>query len=224
MAKEACDTGRVTINGRPAVAGDKVDPTKDIVRIGRQTIEPQNKLYLAMYKPRNVLTTLNDPQGRPCIQDYIPSIYKGTFPTGRLDYDASGLLLLTNDGELANSIHHPNFSLPKEYIVGVTPRASNEQLEQMAAGVILDGRKTRPAEIIRLGGDRNSSKLKIVLRQGLKNQIKRTAKTVGLKVTSIKRVAVGPVVLKGMQPGEIRPLRRGEIAELYKMLEKQKKT
>jgi 23S rRNA pseudouridine2605 synthase len=217
-ADEMLQEGRVCINGRQASLGDSIDPAKDSVTIDGKHVSPQKTVYLAMYKPRNVVTTLHDPQGRPCIRDYIRPEYAGVFPIGRLDFDAEGLLLLTNDGTLAHGLHHPSFNVPKIYIVKVVPRAGESQLEKMREGVMLDGTLTRSAEIDTLRTDSLGSMLRITLRQGLKNQIKRMAQAVGLEVTSIKRIAVGPVTIEGIQPGEVRELKPQEIQKLHKTL------
>ncbi|MEN6475101.1 MAG: pseudouridine synthase [Syntrophaceae bacterium] len=223
-ADAAIEDGRITINGRRAVLGDTIDPERDIVCIDGQTVHTARKWYLALNKPKFVVTTMSDPEGRPCIRALIPPQYRGVFPVGRLDFDAEGLILLTNDGDLAHGIHHPAFSVAKEYIVRVTPAAPREALELMAQGVVLDGRRTRPAEVEHIRDDAQGTWVKIILRQGLKNQIKRMAASVGLTVTSLKRVAVGPVRLKDLRPGQIRELSVSERNLLDKMLKKPKVT
>lgn len=210
--------GRVCINGRQASLGDSIDPGTDSVTIDGRAITPQKPVYLAMYKPRNVVTTLHDPQGRPCIRDYIPPEYAGVFPIGRLDFDAEGLLLLTNDGAMAHALHHPSFNVPKTYVVTVVPHAQEAQLEEMRKGVVLDGKRTRAAEVESMRAQAGGSTLRITLRQGLKNQIKRMALEVGLQVTAIKRISVGPVTASGLEPGEIRALAPREIQNLHKTL------
>lgn len=223
-ADAAIENGRVTINGRPAVLGDTIDPEKDNVCIDGREVRINRKWYLALNKPKFVVTTMSDPEGRPCIRSLIPERYQGVFPAGRLDFDAEGLIILTNDGDLAHGIHHPSFGVAKEYIVKLTPLAPREALEKMAQGVVLDGRKTRPAEVERIKDDARGTWVKIILRQGLKNQIKRMAQNVGLTVTSLKRVAVGPVHLKDLRPGQIRELTASEMALLAKMSKKPKVT
>lgn len=221
-ADAAIEGGRVTINGRRAVLGDTIDPERDNVCIDGKAVEISRKWYLALYKPKFVVTTMHDPEGRPCVRDLVPDRYQGVFPVGRLDFDAEGIIILTNDGEMANAIHHPSYSVAKEYIVRLTPAATQEALKEMGDGIVLDGRKTRPAEVERLRDDARGTWVRIVLRQGLKNQIKRMAASVGLTVTSLKRVAVGPVRLKGLRPGQIRELSGSERNLLDKMLKKPK--
>ncbi len=217
-ADELLRDGRVGLNGRTALLGGTVDPDRDTITIDGREVRPQELVYLAAYKPRNVVTTLHDPEGRQCIKDLIPIQYDGVFPIGRLDFDAEGLLLLTNDGHLAHTLHHPSHNVPKTYIVSLLPKATPEQLDMMSEGVTLDGKKTRPAQIDLLRHRDNGSLIKITLRQGLKNQIKRMAKAVGLEVVSIKRVSVGPITVGGMAPGEVRKLSKPEIEKLHKTL------
>ncbi len=217
-ADELILAGSVAINGKKALLGDTVDPAHDKVTINGKPVAPQQTHYLALYKPRNVVTTLHDPQGRPTVKDHIPRKYAGVFPVGRLDFDAEGLLLLTNDGELAHMLHHPSYNVPKTYLVKVIPSVSAEQIEKMRCGVELDGVLTRPADVEEIRRHIRGATLRVVLRQGLKNQIKRMAEAVGLKVTSIKRVSVGPVSLKGIIPGQVRELASFEVKQLRKLL------
>lgn len=217
-ADELILSGSVAVNGKKALLGDMVDPARDRVTINGKTVTPQQTHYLALYKPRNVVTTLHDPQGRPTVKEHIPRKYAGVFPVGRLDFDAEGLLLLTNDGELAHMLHHPSFNVPKTYLVKVIPSFRSEQLEKMRRGVELDGVPTRPAVVEEVRRHSRGATLRIVLRQGLKNQIKRMAEAVGLKVTSIKRVSVGPISLKGIVPGQVRELATFEVEQLRKLL------
>ena len=217
-ADEHILAGSVAINGKRAFLGATVDPARDRVTIDGKPVAPQQNHYLALYKPKNVVTTLHDPQGRPTVKDLIPRKYAGVFPVGRLDFDAEGLLLLTNDGKLAHMLHHPSFNIPKTYIVKVIPSVSADQIEKMRHGVELDGVPTRPADVGEVRRHSRGATLRIVLRQGLKNQIKRMAEALGLKVTSIKRVSVGPVSLKGITPGQIRELTPFEVKQIRKLL------
>lgn len=217
-ADELILAGSVAVNGEKALLGDSVDPARDRVTINGKPVKPQQAHYLALYKPKNVVTTLHDPQGRPTVKDHIPRRYAGVFPVGRLDFDAEGLLLLTNDGELAHMLHHPSFDVPKAYLVKVIPSVRAEQLEKMRRGIELDGVSTRPADVEEVRRHSRGATLRIVLRQGLKNQIKRMAEAVGLKVMSIKRVSVGPISLKGIVPGQVRELAPFEVKQLRKLL------
>lgn len=220
-ADKLIEAGRVRINGRTALIGDSIDPDSDEISLDGRPISRQKIHILALYKPKNVLTTLSDPGGRPCIKDLIPKRFMGVFPVGRLDFDAEGLLILTNDGDLAHALHHPSFKVPKTYLVKVTPQATAEAMSSMAGGVVLDGKRTLPAQVSHLHSGPRDSTLRITLVQGLKNQIKRMAAAVGLRVMSIKRISIGALVLKGMSPGEIRELSPSEVKSLHKILKKQ---
>lgn len=222
-ADELVRSGRVVLNSQKACLGDTVDPQTDEIRVDGKIVSSQEILYLAMNKPRFMLTSMYDPSGRPCIKDLIPSQYAGVFPVGRLDFDAEGLLLLTNDGDLAQGIHHPSYAIQKVYSVKVRPCAKEEQIKEMASGVYLDGKRTIPAQIEHIRATSRESTLRITLRQGLKNQIKRMALAVGLEVTSIRRISIGPVKVDGISPGDVRPLTPAEIANLHKMLKMHKK-
>ncbi|HDP25492.1 MAG TPA: rRNA pseudouridine synthase [Deltaproteobacteria bacterium] len=215
--------GRITINGQGARLSDIVDPDRDVVKLDGRILDPLKNYYLAMFKPKNMLTTLHDPQGRPCVKDLIPKRYAGVFPVGRLDFDAEGLILLTNDGDLAHGLHHPSFDIPKIYLVNVRPSPQEESLEKMVRGIVLDGKKTRPAKIEVIHRGKDDAVLAITLMQGVKNQIKRMASSVGLRVASLKRISVGGIKLKGMSPGQVRELSASEVAALYKMLKKHNK-
>lgn len=223
-ADELIRSGRVAVNSKIASLGDTVDTSCDRVNIDGKPVSVQKIIYLAMNKPKFVVTTMHDPHGRQCIKDLIPSKYSGVFPVGRLDFDAEGLLLLTNDGDLAHGIHHPSFDLTKTYIVTVKPQANHDQISTMCAGVYLDGKKTRPAQIDQLGGSGSETTIKITLAQGLKNQIKRMAHSVGLEVTSIKRISVGPIKIKDIPPGKVRELTQSEVSNIHKILKIHKKT
>jgi 23S rRNA pseudouridine2605 synthase len=223
-ADELILDGRVKINSRKAVPGDLVDPAADEVTLDNRRLSSQVPTYLALYKPRFMVTTMHDPEGRACVKDLIPKRYEGVFPVGRLDFDAEGLLVLTNDGDLSHALHHPTFHVPKEYLVRVTPCPGKGDLEKMEGGIWLDGAKTLPATVREIRRSKNSSTLRIILVQGLKNQIKRMAEAVGLRVLSIKRISIGPITIRGLTPGMVRELSPVELNSLHKMLKKHKKT
>jgi len=223
-ADELIRSARVSINKRRASLGDLVNPASDKVSIDGQAVNVQKPLYLVLNKPKQILTTMYDPKGRPCINDLIPAKYKGVFPVGRLDWDAEGLLILTNDGDLSNALHHPVYGVRKIYLVQVRPPASPGALAKMSNGVILDGKKTRPADIKKVSQNSVSTLLRITLREGRKNQIKRMARSVGLTVTSIKRIAVGPITLKAIKPGTLHELSLEELNKLNNLLKNIRKT
>jgi 23S rRNA pseudouridine2605 synthase len=225
MSRRAADnavaTGRVSINGHTASLGETINPDSDDIRLDGKSLYQSRKYYLAVYKPRYMITTMKDPEGRACVNDLIPENYKGVFPVGRLDFDAEGLLILTNDGDLANAIHHPTHNMGKVYIVDLKPEASASSLRIMSEGVEIDGIITRQAFVERIKDAKDMTTVRITLKQGLKNQIKKMAEAVGLNVVSIKRIAIGPISLGKMRPGEIRELEDAEVRALLNIQKKQ---
>jgi len=210
--------GRVSVNGRVVTElGSRADPTRDEIRVdGRRLEFSKARLVLLLYKPRGCVTTLSDPQGRPTVKDLLPSTGERLFPVGRLDYDAEGLLLLTNDGLLANRLQHPRYGVSKTYEVKVKGHPAEETLRRLREGVVLDEGRTAPAgvELIRLLPD--AAWMRIVLHQGWNRQIKRMGESVGHSVLKIRRTAYGTLKLGRLRPGESRWLKPGEVEELEK--------
>ncbi len=219
-AEELIREGRVTVNGETVTAmGILVDPATDRIAVDDNAVEkaPRKRTYL-FYKPLDVLCTRNDPHGRPTVFDVLPpEVGTGLHTAGRLDRDAEGLLILTNDGELTRLLTHPSAHLPKTYLVKVKGEVTVRALKKLRRGVDLEDGLTLPAEVTVLKGrgtERNTW-LRVVLREGRKNQIKRMGEAVGHRVLSIKRVAIGGLVLtERMKPGSFRKLSPKEIATL----------
>lgn len=226
MSRRAADnaiaSGRVSINSHTASLGETIDPETDEIKLDGEALHQSRKYYLAVYKPRYMITTMKDPEGRACVNDLIPEKYKGVFPVGRLDFDAEGLLILTNDGNMANAIHHPTHNMGKVYIVDLRPEASAAALRKMSEGVEIDGILTRQALVERIQDAKGMTTVRITLKQGLKNQIKKMAEAVGLNVVSIKRIAIGPISLGKMKPRELRELADPEVTVLLNIQKKQK--
>jgi len=223
-ADELIRQQRVLINSRTAKIGEVVDTEKDRISIDGKYLKPGEKYYLVFYKPRFVITTMHDPLSRPCVRDFIPSGYTGVFPVGRLDFDARGLIILTNDGDFAHILHHPSYGIPKKYRVFLRPEATRESIEMMSKGIFLDGKKVRMYHVKVLCNCNKGTKVELVLHQGMKNQIKRMVRAVGLDVVDIKRISIGPVSIGSMKPGDIRPLRRKELDDIYNLLKRHKET
>jgi 23S rRNA pseudouridine2605 synthase len=224
MSRRAADNAiiseRISINGHIASIGKTINPETDDIRLDGKPLHTGRKYYLAFYKPKYMITTMKDPEGRACVNDLIPEKYKGVFPVGRLDFDAEGLLILTNDGDLANAIHHPTHNMGKVYIVDLRPEASAAALRKMSDGIDIDGILTRQALVERTKDVKGITTVRITLKQGLKNQIKKMAEAVGLNVVSIKRIAIGPVSLGKMKPREIRELGDLEVRALQNIQKK----
>jgi pseudouridine synthase len=208
--------GQVRVNGQVVTEmGIRIDPGKDRVELRNQTIRPiQEKYYYMLHKPKGVLTALSDSRGRPDLGRYIPERL-GLFPAGRLDLASEGLLLLTNDGELANRLMHPRYKAEKKYIVTVRGRPDAQKLRRLRQGVALeDGTRTLPAGVRKLSEAEDASTLEFVLKEGKKRQIRRMCLAVGHPVLELKRVAMGPLELSDLPVGGLRKLTKKEIQAL----------
>lgn len=209
--------GRVTVNGRKAKIGDRADPVEDCVCLDGYQVRPnQKKIYLMLYKPRGVVTTLNDEHGRPTIADLVHIPGSRVWPVGRLDMDSEGLLLLTNDGELTNSMTHPRYETEKEYIVTVRGKVM-EGIPQLRSLDHIGPEKISPAVVVPLKQRKDGQEaiLSVTIHEGKNRQIRRMCEKAGLKVTRLKRVREGSVRLdENLKPGEWRYLKREEIASI----------
>lgn len=224
-SEELIERGKVKVNGHVASIGDKVDPKRDIVAVSGQRIEPQSgTVYIMLNKPRGYVTTMNDEMGRKCVAELIGDIEERIYPVGRLDRDSEGLLLFTNDGEFANMMTHPSMHISKTYRVTVRPAATEEQLVEMSSGIVIDGKKTLPANIQFLGGDSDRSILQMTIHEGRNRQIRRMCEAVGLETIRLKRVSIGSLKLGMLQPGQYRELKKEEIAALKRSAQKAKQT
>ena len=216
-SEELISAGKVKVNGRVAAIGDKVDPVNDKVYVsGRRvtgTARPELR-YLMLNKPRGVLTTMSDEKGRRCVADLIKDIPERVYPIGRLDRDSEGMLLLTNDGEFANHIMHPKKHVNKVYRVTVRPNINDEQVNKLESGIVLDGRKTAPAQVRVVTREEGRAVLEVVIREGRNRQIRRMCEAVGLEVARLKRTAIGGVKLGGLRSGMYRDLTDIEVRKL----------
>jgi 23S rRNA pseudouridine2605 synthase len=221
-SRRQCETlvreGRVTVNGRVAQVGDSADPTTDRVAVDGEGVHAERAEYWVVHKPTGVLTTRSDPEGRPTVLGLLPPAARRRrlFPVGRLDRDSEGLVLLTNDGDLAHRMLHPAWGSEKEYRVTVRGRASAETLEQLAAGIRLREGRTAPAQISGRRHDpkRDATSFRIVLREGRNRQIRRACAQLGHRVLKLLRVRVGPLELGELRGGEGRVLRGVELRAL----------
>lgn len=216
-SEEMIRQGRVRVNGQVVTElGRRVDPERDeIVVDDAPVVQSQARVYYLFYKPTGCVTTLKDPQGRRTIRDWFPESSERLFPVGRLDYDAEGLLILTNDGFLANRLQHPRYGVSKTYQVKVKGIPDRETLRQLAQGVLLEEGRTAPARVRVLRRLAGAAWLEIVLHQGWYRQIKRMCGQLGYPVLKIKRIGYGPLVLGSMKPGEVRRLSSLEVKKLY---------
>ena len=218
-SRRACEQliaeGRVSVDGVVATLGDKVDVTVSAVRVdGLDVNLDPDVRYYALHKPPGVVTTMRDPQGRPDIRAFLPSDGPRVFPVGRLDRDSEGLLLLTNDGDLANRLMHPSHGVEKEYLAEVEGEPTARQIAKVRSGVDLDDGPARAVRARVVGASRGRGAVRVVMTEGRKREVRRLLATVGLPVTRLVRLRVGPITLDGMSPGDVRPLDRAEIQAL----------
>ena len=218
-SEELIRAGRVRVNGRVAQIGDKVDPYSDKVYVGKRrvtgTARPQLR-YIMVNKPRGVLTTMSDERGRRCVADLIRDIDDRLYPVGRLDRDSEGMLLMTNDGEFANHVMHPKKHVNKVYRVTVRPDITDAQVSKLSSGVVIDGRRTAPAQVRVVSRDKDNGRcvLEVVIREGRNRQIRKMCAAVALEVARLKRIAIGGVKLGGLRSGMYRDLTDVEVRKL----------
>lgn len=215
-AEEYITAGRVTVNGQTAALGDRADPDRDEIALdGKPAVRPQTHTTLMLYKPRGVVTTLSDEKGRKNVADLVKGCGARVWPVGRLDMDSEGLLLLTDDGELTNTLLHPSHEVEKEYLVWVTGFAP-EALEALRQPMTLDGQALRPAKVkvIRREGERTV--LSVVIHEGKNRQVRRMCAHCGLSVRRLKRIREGGLSLdKTLRPGQWRPVSAEELETLH---------
>ena len=225
-AEELIQAGRVSVDGKVVTQlGVKADPLLQHIRVDdRSLAAKESRAYYLLHKPRLVLSTLYDPQGRPTLKDYLKGagIKERVFPVGRLDWDADGLILLTNDGRLAQILQHPRFQVPKTYRVKVSGVPTPETLQRLGKGIQFPGGKKHRAEVelIKTGEDR--AWLLVTIREGEKHQVKKMCEAVGHLVLTLKRVALGPLKLARLPVGKIRPLTQEEIQSLRQVADSPK--
>lgn len=208
--------GRVAVNGTVVTElGTKVDPDSDVVTLdGKLVAVEKERVYVLLHKPAGYVTTLSDPQGRPLVTDLLKGVSERVFPVGRLDYNTEGLLLLTNDGALANRLAHPRYGVEKEYHVRVRGEVSAEQLAALSGGVELEEGKTAPARASVVKGSDNNTWISLVIHEGRYRQVRRMCEEVGLTVVRLKRVRYGFLEMGGLRPGEFRLLTGDEVKRL----------
>ncbi len=212
--------GRVTVNGVAATLGQSVDPAVDHVAVdGRELgTGADDKVYIVLNKPRNVVTTARDTHGRRTVLDCVHSSDARLFPVGRLDYDTEGVLLLTNDGELAYRLIHPKFGIEKEYLAWVRGRMDAAAAARLEQGVELEDGPTAPARVEVLETRSGNSLVRLVIHEGRKREVKRMCDTVGHPVQSLRRITFADIEVNGLRPGEWRNLTPMEVAGLKSLV------
>ena len=219
-SRRKCDEiifeGKVKVNGEivknPAI---QVNPEKDEVEVNGEKVKLPEKVYIALNKPKGVLCSLKDDFGRTIITDLVKDIPQRIYPVGRLDYNSEGLIILTNDGELANRLIHPRYKVKKKYHVLIKGEIKDEDLKKLEQGIELDGKKTLPAECKILNKSKKSTLIEMTIQEGRKRQIRRMLQELGYEVKRLRRVQFGPIKLGMLKQGEWRFLTKKEIEKLY---------
>jgi len=216
--EELIVAGRVGVNGRVVrELGTRIDPGADAVTVDGVPVPLLPDLvYLALNKPRGVLTTMADDQGRPCVGDYVADRAERVFHVGRLDADSEGLLLLTNDGDLAHRLTHPSFGVPKTYLVLIDGRPGRRLVQQLRSGVELDDGPARADTARVLGTTDAATQVEVVIHDGRNRVVRRMFEALGHPVRRLVRTSIGPLALGELRPGRVRHLAQPEVRSLYK--------
>jgi 23S rRNA pseudouridine2605 synthase len=219
--EEIITSGRVKVNGIVVdKLGSKVS-SKDVVTVDGRIIEKEEHVYYVLNKPRGYVTTLDDEFGRKKVIDLFAKedLAYRIFPIGRLDYDTQGVLLFTNDGELANKLTSPHSNVEKEYLARVEGKAGKEELAKLVRGVVINGYKTKPAEVevVEYKKDTNTSLLRIIITEGKYHQVKNMCEAVGLPVKRLTRLRFATISTEGIAKGEYRRLKIHEVKQLYNL-------
>jgi 23S rRNA pseudouridine2605 synthase len=218
-SRRACEImiseGRVEVNGRLVLEqGTRVDPDRDVIRVdGSRIPPPRQHQYLVLNKPRGVVSTMADPSGRRTLAEFVTGRER-LFHVGRLDTDSEGLLILTNDGELAHQLAHPSYEVPKTYLAEVAGVVSQATLRRLRAGISLDDGSVRPISVTLVSTGTDRSLIKITLHEGRNHIVRRTMEAVGHPVRRLSRTGIGPVRLGNLKVGELRDLTRDELGGL----------
>lgn len=224
-SRRACEeliaSGRVEVDGRMVVEqGVRVDPDHAVIKVdGMRVSTRSSAVYLAVNKPRGMVSTMSDPQGRPCLADLVGNREQRLFHVGRLDADSEGLILLTNDGELAHRLAHPSFGVQKTYLAEVVGSVPRDLGKILRTGVELDDGLVQVDSFRVVGRAGSRVMIEVVLHEGRKHIVRRMLATVDHPVQRLVRTAVGPVRLGDLRPGRLRPLTRGEIGALFAAVE-----
>ena len=208
--------GRVSVNNTVVEElGVQIDPLKDTVQVdGRHVKLKRDEVYLLLNKPAGYLVTLEDPFKRATVLELLPKLKKRLFPVGRLDLNSEGLLLLTNNGELANRLMHPRYGIKKVYEVKTKGIPSRKSLQRLEKGIYLDGKRRAPARLTHLGSDSRSARIRIELTEGRKREVRRMFEAIGFNLSSLTRISYAGIAIGTLKKGHWRYLTPSEIASL----------
>jgi 23S rRNA pseudouridine2605 synthase len=225
-AEELISEGRVIVNGKVATVGMKADILKDYIKVDGKLIsgleKETRKVYIMINKPRGVVTTLFDPEGRPTVKDFLQGVKYRLFPVGRLDYDSEGLLLLTNDGDFAQAVLHPSHKISKTYLVKIKGIIENSAIERLKHGVRLENGITFPAQVRTVRSSEKNSWIEITIYEGRKRQVRRMLECVGHPVIALRRIGINGLKLRGLKTGGIRYLTDNELRLIQKEIGQKK--
>ncbi len=212
--------GRVSVNGQIVNSlGFKVNPELDEVFVDGRKLKKPRLVYLLMNKPKGCVCTMRDPQRRRTVMEFLPETTENLKPVGRLDFNTEGLLIFTNDGEFIQRMTHPKHGIEKSYVATVLGKIEDKQIERLRKGVILDGRRTAPAKLVRLSGSPQpkNDKVEITIHEGRNRQVRRMFEAVGAKVIELKRTKIGFLTIGNLKPGECRLLKAPEVQRLMRI-------
>jgi len=217
--EELITAGRVQVNDQVVTTlGVKVDPGQDAIKVDGRPIRKQSKVYVLFNKPKGVITSAEDPEGRKTVTDFFKHLKERIYPVGRLDYETEGLLILTNDGEFAHLLTHPKHHVPRTYLATVKGVPHGTLLDKLSQGIMLDDGMTAPAEVEYqdVSPEKNEAVIKITIYEGRNRQVRRMFDAIRHPVIKLKRVQFGPIQLTGVPRGKSRPLTAQEVNELRK--------
>ncbi|OHB32358.1 MAG: pseudouridine synthase [Desulfuromonadaceae bacterium GWC2_58_13] len=218
QAEKWIEEGRVRVNGQPVSLGDSADPDTDRIEVnGKPILVEPEKYCILLHKPVGYVTTARDPQGRPVVVDLVKNFPGRLYPVGRLDLNTSGLLLLTNDGELAHHLAHPRHGVEKTYLARVRGAVSPRTVQQLEAGVILDDGLTAPARVEVTRQQGTHSWVKVTIHEGRNRQVRRMFEAVGHVVSRLQRIQFGFLTLENLGPGQHRRLTKEEVERLKQL-------
>ncbi len=217
-SEELISGGKVKVNGKTAVIGDKVDPKKDRVSVfGKKIKSVEKTVYIMLNKPRGYITTMKDEHDRKCVSELVKDIGVRIYPVGRLDRESEGLLIMTNDGDFANSLTHPSKHIPKTYRVTIRPGITKQQLKSFSEGIEIDGKTTLPADIKVIEEQENRTVVQVTIYEGRNRQIRKMFDFMGIEVARLKRVKVGSLKLGMLKQGDYRELTPEEVDSLVNL-------